>query len=404
MKWENVFSDLKAGFFISLLALPLSLGIAQAGGEPAFAGVVGAIVSTIVFSFFKGTSILISGPAAGLISVLLADVTELGRLDLFFISVLVAGLIQFLFYLFKAERFMRYIPALVIEGMFGGIGLIILMKQSKVILGQDWLSWFGFWETPLKYPVLLTGIFSLLVAFLSFHPKLKNFPVPLLVVILGVMSGSFLQSLGAPWQENDFIQIHKYLNDFAILNPLVFFHTDFVHEWLVIKNALIIALVGSFESLLTAQGMASQAPSDQPISLRQTLLAQSLANMLIGLFQGVPVIAEVVRSKANVVYGARSRWANSFHGLFLLAYILLLTHFVEMIPLASLAALLIVIGIRLMNFKGLLSLARENLLGASLSIFVTLVVAFWSLLIGVFVGAILFYIFRRSLAHVQLEH
>ncbi|KAF2990002.1 SulP family inorganic anion transporter [Methylocystis sp. MJC1] len=415
--FESWRSDIISGFLVFLIALPLCLGIAMASGFPPQAGIISAIVGGLLVSRVNGSYVTIMGPAAGLIVVILDSVGELGdgnamagyRYTL--AAIFFASLLQILMGVMKAGKMSAFFPSSAVHGMLAAIGIIIMAKQIHVMLGvkpdaQTLFQTIGAIPASLRDmnpEVAVIGFLGLgILALWTFvgNPKLKMIPAPLLVVLLGMALGKYF----------DIEDEHKYLflpdmvflphheftigpkflvtlpenflagfaaPDFALVGHLVF--------W---QQVVTIALVGSLESLLSAAAVDKLDPYKRTSDLNRDIAAVGVGNAICGLIGGLPMIAEIVRSSANVNNGAKTGWANFFHGLFLLVFVALFPKLIHEIPLASLAALLVFTGYRLASpreFKKTLAIGWDQL-----GVFVITIVGVLAtdLLIGVAIGVL----------------
>ena len=400
-------ADLSAGFTVALIALPLCLGIAAASGFPPVAGVLSAIIGGVLGAFTGSAPLTIKGPAAGLIVIALGAVTELGYQATLAVGV-VAALLQLLFALTKAGRFALIMPPSVIHGMMAAIGLIIMIKQLPIALGVV-----GAQGSPLQalsklpeillgaHPVaLVTALLTLLVLTLWPHVKgpLSRLPAPL-VALFVALPISLYTDLAHPHhllfmgQEADvgpelLVSLpHDFLG--AITTP------DFSKIFIgaSINYIIAFALIGAVESLLSVLAVDQLDPRKQASDLNRDLRSTALINLVTASIGGLPVISEIVRSKANVSAGAQSGKANAAHGVALLIFLVLLPEVLHLIPLAALAAMLLKVGGQLAHPRALLHMKREG--AEQLTIFVTtaLVTLIEDLLVGVGIGLVLKVIF-----------
>ena len=400
--------DFKSGFLVFLIALPLCLGIALASGFPPVAGIVTAIIGGVVVSFLGSARLTIKGPAAGLIVIALGAVQELGQGDVFVgyrralsVGVLAAG-VQIVFALVRAATVGVAMSPSVVHGMLAAIGVIIVSKQTHTMMGVVPAASEPL-ELLLEIPhslaranpeVLVLGALSLIVLF--GWPRLrfrwaKLIPAPIVVLLLTVPLGLWF----------DFDHAHDYR---------LFAHTYHVGQELLVrlpgslfdavtfpdfsaalepaslKYVVMFALVGTIESTLSVIAVDSLDPKKEASDLNRDLLALSIGNLLSALVGGLPMISEIVRSKANIDAGARTRWSNFFHGACLLAFVALLPGLLSEIPLAALAAMLVYTGVHLASPGELVRVRRlgfDQLALFSITLVATLAT---DLLIGVGVG------------------
>jgi MFS superfamily sulfate permease-like transporter len=348
--------DLTAGFVVFLIALPLCLGIALASGTPATAGLITAIVGGLLASCLGSAPLTIKGPAAGLIGIVLGAVTELGAGDpaagysrMLAVGVM-AGVIQVAFALTRAGALGNLMPAAVVQGMLAAVGVIISAKQLHTLLGVSPHA-----ATPLgliaEIPRSLgrfdpratfVGVLSLLLLWmLPLRRVGRLVPVQLVVLAVAVPLGlafGFQSAPGTP----QLVRLPASLARAVVL-------PDFSQalSGTSIKYVAMFALVGTIESLLSVTAVDRLDTLGGSSNLDRDLLATGASNIVAASLGGLPMISEIVRSKANVDNGATSAWANACHGLLLLASLVLIPGVLHHIPLPALAAMLIVVGLRL---------------------------------------------------------
>jgi MFS superfamily sulfate permease-like transporter len=405
---QNFSKDALSGFLVFLLALPLSLGIAKASEFPAIFGVITAIIGGVVVSFFSGSLLTIKGPAAGLIVIASSAVAAFGGGEtgwhLALGAVVVAGLIQILFGVFKLGRLADFFPGAAIHGMLAAIGIIIISKQVHTMLGIDPSHLKG--KEPLELLAMIPeslmhenahlaeigfACLGLMVLFsLVKHKKIKKIPAPLVVLIVAIPFGQILH-VKTEGNISNFalVKLGSITNNFkgGLFN--VDFSGMFTHTSVFIEYVILFALIGSLESLLTAKAIDAMDPYKRKSDFNKDLRAVGIGNALAGLLGGLPMISEVARSSANVSNGAKTRWANFFHGLFLLVAVFFASSIIEMIPNAALAAMLIFVGYRLAHpreFMHILHIGKGQFIIFVSTIIVTLAT---DLLIGVGTGILL---------------
>lgn len=363
------FADLKSGFLVALIALPLCLGIALASGFPPIAGVITAIVGGLVVSPLGSARLTIKGPAAGLIVIVIGCVTELGQGDALAgyqraLAVgVVAALIQIAFSFLRVASAAIAMSPSVVHGMLAAIGVIIIAKQSHVLLGVvpttheplELLAELPHSLMNLNPEIALIGGISLLLLFGL--PRLrfawvKKVPAPLFVLALAVPFGLAFDlahdHVYRFWGETYSLGPKALVTlPGSILDAIVFPDFSQIGSTASLKYIAMFALVGTIESSLTVLAVDSMDPRREPSDLNRDLFALGVGNLVAASIGGLPMISEVVRSKANVDSGARSRWANFFHGALLLVAVSLAPGLLHHIPLAALAAMLVFTGTRL---------------------------------------------------------
>jgi MFS superfamily sulfate permease-like transporter len=412
---QNWKADIVSGFLVFLIALPLCLGIAMASGFPPQAGVISAIVGGLLVSRINGSFVTIAGPAAGLIVVILDSVQTLGQGDAqagyhyTLAAIVCASVLQTLMGVMKAGKMSAFFPSSAVHGMLAAIGIIIMAKQIHVMLGvkpdADTL-----FQTIRAIPssirdmnpeVATIGLIGLLILIawqLVNNRYLKMIPAPLIVVAVGMALGQYFdlddEHIYLFLPDNQFLPHHEFTigPKFLVSIPQNFAASFTFPDFSLMGHAVFwqqvvaICLVGSLESLLSAAAVDKLDPCKRTSDLNRDVAAVGIGNIICGLIGGLPMIAEIVRSSANVNNGARTGWANFFHGLFLLVFVALFPRLVHEIPLAALAALLVFTGFRLASpsqFKKTLEIGWDQL-----GVFVITIVGVLAtdLLIGVAIG------------------
>jgi MFS superfamily sulfate permease-like transporter len=412
---QNWRTDILSGFLVFLIALPLCLGIAMASGFPPQAGIISAIVGGLVVSRINGSFVTINGPAAGLIVVILASVQELGKGDAMagyrytLAAIVCASVIQTLMGLFKAGKLSAFFPSSAVHGMLAAIGIIIMSKQIHVMLGvkpqadslfatiaaipQSFID-----PNPEIAVIGGLGLLTLIVWSLLKNRFVKMAPAPLVVVVAGMALGKYFdldhQHVYLFLPQTTFLPHHEFTigPKFLVSIPENFLAGFAFPDFSLIRSpefwvqVVTICLVGSLESLLSAAAVDKLDTFKRSSDLNRDLAAVGVGNTVSGMIGGLPMIAEIVRSSANVNYGARTGWANFFHGSFLLVFVALFPRLIHEIPLASLAALLVFTGYRLASpseFRKTLEIGYEQLAVFLITIIGVLAT---DLLIGVAIG------------------
>jgi carbonic anhydrase len=406
--FANVKTDLPAGIVVFLVAVPLCLGIALASGAPFFSGMIAGIIGGIVIGVMSNSQLSVSGPAAGLAAVILAAITKLGAFETFLLAVFIAGAIQLLLGFLKAGAIANYFPSSVIKGMLTAIGIIIILKQIPHAFGYDKDS-----EGDLKF-IQLDGenTFSELVNSISkidfgatmiclislgililwerpfLKKKLRLLPGGLVAVITAVVLNEvFTKSGNSLAITGDHLVNVPVANSF---NEFLGFFTlpDFsqIANVQVYVVALTIAAVASVETLLCIEAVDKLDPDKRATSSNRELMAQGVGNMASGLIGGLPITSVIVRSSANLNAGAKSKLSAIFHGFLILICVTLIPSVLNKIPLAALAAILLMTGYKLCNpalFKKMFALGKYQWVPFVITV---VAIVFTDLLMGVGIG------------------
>tara|TARA_B100000809_G_scaffold266760_2_gene331283 strand:- start:15398 stop:16993 length:1596 start_codon:yes stop_codon:yes gene_type:complete len=397
-------ADAISGFIVFLLALPLSLGIAKASDFPPIMGLVSAITGGLIVSFFMGSRLSIKGPAAGLIVIVAGAVADFGNGDntlgwkLALGAMVVAGLVQILFGVLKLGRLADFFPLSAIHGMLAAIGIIIIVKQVPVLLNDNPILAKGMgpfqllWNIPnfiknLDPKAAFIGVISLLIMLLwplIKNKNLKMIPAALLVLVFSIPAELYMD-FASTEPSYALLKVGSLIDSMDINASF-----DGVSQsGTFIKYVVMFALVGTLESLLTVKAVDMLDPYKRKTNMDKDLIAVGIGNTISAVLGGFPMISEVARSSANVSSGGQTRWANFFHGFFILLFVLLAAPVLEMIPNSALAAMLVAVGIKLAHpreFKHVFKIGKEQLVIFVVTIVVTLAE---DLLVGILAGMLL---------------
>jgi MFS superfamily sulfate permease-like transporter len=419
---QNFSSDTLSGFLVFLLALPLSLGIAAASDFPAIYGLVTAMIGGIVVSLFAGSPLTIKGPAAGLIVIVAGSVAELGHGDselgwrLALGAIVVSGIIQVIFGILRLGSLSDFFPLSAVHGMLAAIGIIIISKQLHILVGMNPLTHEG---KPMVEPielllelkntfanffkykdVALVGLVSLAIVFgwpMLPVKALKKIPSALIVLVvaiplamvLGIQNVPDVKDAAGVVIKKGFSPLLSFKEGLLdILGVKVSFE-GFSQAATFIKFVIMFALVGSLEALLTVKAIDMLDPYKRKSNTNKDLIAVGIGNILSGVLGGLPMISEVARSSANVSNGGQTRWANFFHGFFILLFLIFAVSFSDLIPKAALAAMLIGVGWKLAHpkeFGHMAKIGADQIVVFLTTILVTLVT---DLLLGIGAGILL---------------
>ena len=371
--FANLKSDFASGLVVFLVALPLCLGIALASGAPLFSGIISGVVGGIIVGYLSQSHLSVSGPAAGLTAIVLTAITDLGSFNVFLLAVLLAGIIQLLLGFIKAGTISNYFPNNVIEGMLAGIGVIIILKQIPHAFGYDPdfegdESFFqidgenSFSElfkvlNHIQLGSVLIAVISLSILIVwtkvDFLKKLKLVPAALVAVILSILLNEFLirygSSLAISKEHLVSLPVPKSLDEFKniIVTPDFSAITN-TKVWIV---AITIAVVASIETLLCIEASDRMDASKRYTDTNVELRAQGIGNIISSLIGGLPMTSVVVRTSANNAAGAKSKMSTIIHGVLLMVSVLSIPFILNKIPLATLAAVLLMVGYKLANPK-----------------------------------------------------
>lgn len=413
--------DVTSGFFVFLIALPLCLGISLASGFPPVAGIFTAVVGGLLTAFISNSELTIKGPAAGLIVIVLGAMqafgftggvdpaTDIAAYRMTLAVGCAAGLVQVMFALLKVGRLSEFFPTAVVHGMLASIGCIIMLKQLPVVFGQkasgeplEILREMPGKIAHMNPEITVIGLVSLAILFgwpsvksILQSKWLQRLPAQLLVLLVAVPLGAWFDLatehtysfFGTEYRLGKSFLVSVPGNllaavttpDFGVFGSR---ETQLSAVWWVV----LFALVGSVESLLSAKAIDLVDPWKRKTSMDRDLLAVGVANVAAGAIGGLPMISEIVRSKANIDNGARTRFANLWHAVFLLAFVATVPGLIHRIPLAALAAMLVYTGFRLASPREFINVFEIGI--EQLVIFVATIVGVLAtdLLVGVGIG------------------
>lgn len=446
--------DLLAGTIVFLVAMPLCLGIAIASDADPIAGLISGIVGGIVTGLVSGSATSVSGPAAGLTAIVAAQIAGLGTYETFLTAVVLAGAIQIGFGLLRAGALSAFFPSSVIKGLLAAIGIILIFKQFPLLLGysKDMGLEFGHAEAledyekhphsmedyshpvgdiivsfyraiddllrheeGFQYGAITVGLFSLV--FLILWDKMPLFkksliPAPLLVVILGSTLGWLLAKFGGNWgitaqQLVDVPRADSISDFFGMLKRPDFTQLTNISVYV---GAMTIAVVASLETLLNLDAVDKLDKKKRVSPANRELFAQGLGNMTAGFLGGIPVTSVIIRGSVNVNAGSETKLSAVFHGILLLACVLLIPQVLQMIPLSCLAAILLLTGYKLASPALFRQMWDEGRYQFMPFLFTLVAIVLTDLLVGICIGLILSLLFilnsnlRRPVRRIHEKH
>ena len=418
--FSNLKNDLPASLVVFLVAMPLCLGIALASGAPLFSGLIAGIVGGTVVALMSGSPLGVSGPAAGLAAIVITAIPELGGFETFLLAVVVAGVIQIILGVVKAGIIGYYFPSSVIKGMLSAIGIIIILKQIPHAFGYDkdpegdlafvqadGQNTFSELVNMIDYVspgAVLISILSLAVLILWDRPFMKKISLfniiqgPLVVVVLGIVLNLILEGTSLMISKDHLVSIPVASSIDGFLGQ---FTTPDFSQWNNPKVYIIgatMAIVASLETLLCVEATDKLDPQKRVTPTNRELLAQGAGNIISGFIGGLPITQVIVRSSANIQSGGKTKASAFFHGVLLLVSVVAIPTLLNLIPLASLAAILFVVGFKLAKpsvFKQMLKLGTAQFV----PFIVTIIgIVFTDLLVGIGLGlsVAIFYILYNN--------
>lgn len=417
---NTIKSDFSSSIVVFLVALPLCLGIALASGAPLFSGIISGVLGGIVVGAFSGSNKSVSGPAAGLAIIVLNAIESLGAYDVFLVAVVLGGLLQIVLYVFKAGFVAELFPNSVIKGMLAAIGIVITLKQIPHALGRDTdyegeYAFFQIADGENTFSEILRAIETmslgaliitlLSLAILIFWDKViskkKNFlssiPGALVVVVVGIslneLYHAYFPSLELTAKDDHLVTLPNFGSFEGFKNALVFPDFSAFLRLDVYIVAITLAIVASLETLLNVEATDKIDPEKRASDTNKELLAQGIGNTISGFVGGLPITSVIVRSSANVYSGAKTRLSAILHGFWLIFTIALLPEWLNKIPLASLSAILFVVGYKLASvdlFKSMFSKGKDQFYPFLITI---IAIVFTDLLIGICIGLVIGFIF-----------
>jgi MFS superfamily sulfate permease-like transporter len=429
---DNIFANLKsdfpAGLVVYLVALPLCLGIALAStGRPdlLFSGIIAGVAGGIVVGALSGSSLGVAGPAAGLVVIVLNALDTLGSYEAFLLAVVLAGVIQLIAGFLKAGIIGYYFPSSVIKGMLAAIGITLILKEIPHAFGydKDFIGDESFAQsdghntfTELYYSVrysstgaIIISLISLGILLLFERPFMKRIqlfkflPGALFVVILGVIINSLFMAVQPEWALRDehLVQLPVAGNAEEFFSFFTFPDFSFITNPAVYTVAFTLAIVASLESLLSVEATDKLDPFKRITPTNRELKAQGMGNIVSGLIGGLPVTQVIIRSSANIASGGKTKMSTIIHGFILLLTVIAIPTYLNLIPLASLAAILLLVGYKLSKlslYQQMYKLGWDQFIPFIVTIVAILLT---DLLRGIAIGMVfaIYFILRKNYQH-----
>jgi MFS superfamily sulfate permease-like transporter len=418
--FSSINKDLPAGLVVFLVAVPLCLGIALASGAPLFSGIIAGMVGGIVVGALSGSNIGVSGPAAGLAVIVADAIRQLGTNEagdfsmeigfpIFLSAVVLAGFMQIALGFARAGIVGYFFPNAVIKGMLSAIGLIIILKQIPHALGHDVIAegFDGFWQkdgentftelwvafgdiNPAAVLITAVSLAILIIWERPFMKRIKIFEIiqgPLVVVALGILAYNIIPGIeGLSFAPDEIVAIPTAEEEGGILNLFTTPNWSLIGSRQLWILAFTIAVVASLETLLCVEATDKLDPDKNVTPTNRELLAQGAGNIVSGFIGGLPLTQVIVRSSANIQSSGRTKLSSIIHGLLIVISVFLLPDVLNMIPLSSLAAILLIVGYKLAKPSLFKEMYKRG--GSQFVKFIVTVLAiiFTDLLVGISIG------------------
>lgn len=418
--------DITAGIVVFLVAIPLCLGIALASGAPLLSGLVSGIIGGVVVGLISESAVSVSGPAAGMVAVVLAAIAQLGDFNSFLLALFIAGILQILIGYLRAGFAADYIPSNVIQGLLCAIGILIIIKQlpfAIIYTSQASVLMSMFREAsqtlslaPLQDIATHVNLGAVIISVLSLtlliffdktkNPRLKSVPGPIVVVIVATLINEIFIHVFPELAQYDAELVNIPCNG-TFCSFLTQLQTPAWQAWTnpnVYLYAFILAAVASLEALLNLEAIEKLDKLRRYCSRNRELVAQGIGNMLSGLFGGLPITSVVVRGSVNIQAGAQTKLSTIFHGFLILFVIVLIPHWINLIPLAALATILMFVGFKLTK-----PIIYKNMYDQGISRFLPFIITViaiisTNLLTGILIGLFLgFFFILRDNSQIQLD-
>ena len=414
--FSRIKADLPASIVVFLVALPLCLGVALASGAPMLSGIIAGVIGGIVVGFISESHTSVSGPAAGLAAVIFTAIGTLGSFDLLLMSIVIAGAIQLIAGILKFGFIADYIPSNVIKGLLAAIGIILILKQIPHSFGYDAdvENDFTFIQKDgentfseliqivnhFSTGAIIVSIISLCILIFWDKTPLKKYnflPSSLFVVIVGIVLNAIFKNYISSFyiEQTHLVNIPPISGISTIISSPNFSQIGNHQVWIV---GFTIAIVASLETLLNLEAVENIDPYKRKASPNKELIAQGFGNMFSGLIGGIPITSVIVRSSVNINAGAATKLSAILHGFFLLVSVLFISPFLNLIPIASLASILLVTGYKLTKVSIFKEMYYKGLNQFIPFVSTILAIIFTDLLIGILIGLAvsIFYLMKSN--------
>jgi carbonic anhydrase len=426
--------DLTAGFIVFLVAVPLCMGIAKASNMPAISGLLAGIVGGIVVGLLSGSQTSVSGPAAGLIAIVTSQLVFLGGKDgigAFFMAVVLAGVFQIVFGVARLGLVQAFFPSSVIKGLLAAIAILLVLKQIPHLLGHDTdpegelafsqpdrentFTELAAMLSDVHWGAAAVGIASIaLLVLWNQSRRLKALPVPpqIVVVGLGVVLGAIFQTIGGRWaiQANHLVQVPVFESFSVLTSQLMFPDFSRILDPKVLSSAMTIAVVASFESLMTVEAVDKLDRQRRATPPNRELIAQGCGNIVSGMIGGLPIAALIVRPSVNISAGAKTKLSTIVHGCLIALCVGLMPGLLNRVPLAVLASVLIYTGVKLTSPAVFRKMWRQGLSQFVPFIVTVIAIVMTNLIVGLTIGLVVSMVFilgsniRHPLKQVREKH
>lgn len=423
--------DLTAGLVVFLVALPLCLGVALSSNAPLFSGILSGIIGGILVGFISGSQTSVSGPTPSLTIFIATEISRLGSFDAFLTAIMIAGLIQIILGISRLGFIAAFFPSSVIKGLLWAIGINLVLKQIPHIVGHDAdpLGDESFFQpnnqntltellatlTDIHPAATLVGILSIILLIMwDKIPWLKQsyLPSPLVIIVFGVLANFFLRQQGVDWtiKSAQLVQVPVPTNIQEFFSFLTFPDFSILKNSAVYTTGITLAALASLETLLNIEAVDKLDPKQRSSPPNRELLAQGIGNVLGGLIGALPTTSVIIRSSVNLNAGAKTKLSTILHGILLLTSVILIPSLLNQIPLAALAAILLITGLKLASPQMMIQMWKEGKNQFLPFIITVVAIVFSNLLVGVLIGLatsicfILHSHIRRPLKKIMEKH